>query len=160
MPWCYQICIVKCIYSYRDNLSKKYNQKHCPVKNAKSPRHVDERRSKTPLLNLPNPGNAIVWIAIVYCYLQLMPSFLVVRGILSLGPHTICIICFSFSLIIPVLASLFPSLFMWTWFLLKKFGYLRPTFFSTGQELCATLLTNMRHWKVAGYLPSSVLAFL
>lgn len=130
--WRYQIFIAKCIYSYGDSLSKKYNQKRCPVKYAKSPRQVDERRLKTSLLNLPNPGNAIVWIAIAYCYLHLMPGFLVVRGILSLGPHTICIICFCFSLIIPVLASLFPSLFMWTRFLLKKFGYLRSTFFFMG----------------------------
>ena len=48
------------MYSYGDSLSKKYNQKHCPVKYTKSPRQVDERRLKTSLLNLPNPGNAIV----------------------------------------------------------------------------------------------------
>ena len=45
LPWCYQICIPKCLYYYRDNLFKNWGKP--PSKNAKKrPPTVDVRRSK------------------------------------------------------------------------------------------------------------------
>ena len=47
MPWRYQICIAKCLYSYRDDLHRIY-LKFRP-RSAKSSLPVDFRRSKTSL---------------------------------------------------------------------------------------------------------------
>ena len=53
MPWRKQICIAKCLYSYRDDLPK-YLFKKSWLKSGKSPLPVDVRRWKTWLLKLPN----------------------------------------------------------------------------------------------------------
>lgn len=42
MPWCYQICIAKCLYSYRDDMLENWAKPL--LKNAKSPLPVDVRR--------------------------------------------------------------------------------------------------------------------
>ena len=47
-----QICIAKCLYSYRDDLSENLG-KTTAREREKSPLPVDGRRSETSLLNLP-----------------------------------------------------------------------------------------------------------
>ena len=36
MPWLYQICMAKCLYSYRDELLKKFGQNRFPLEQLKS----------------------------------------------------------------------------------------------------------------------------
>ena len=51
MPWRYQICMARCFYAYRDDLTKhlfKITAQEC-----KKSTSVDMRRSKTSLLKLP-----------------------------------------------------------------------------------------------------------
>ena len=52
MPWRYQICIAKFLFSYKDDLPESFNQ--TTPNDAKSPLPVDDRCLRTMLLKLPN----------------------------------------------------------------------------------------------------------